>query len=177
MTQESIQMASGIESDDFKRSGDYAVYDAATVAGTQLAKGFAFLATAAEQAGRYVEVTLTDDGDELELEKWTGSTGRYATPESAAVRHIYIDPEVLDELGGEETDDGYQPPESLGIEVAPSDEDAFEESQETPEDAEDDAESLLAGVGDDDSVEVEEEEDSDEEAADELLAEAEEAAE
>lgn len=176
MSETSIQMASGIESDEFKTSGDYCVYDAATVAGDQAAKGFAFLAGAAEQAGRHVEVTVSDDGDELELEKVTSRTARYATP-GPAVRHIYIDHDVLAELGGEETDEGFDAPESLGISVAPSTEEAFEESREVEEEAEDEAANLLEGVGGDDDVEVEEDEDDDEAAAEELLAEAEEAAE
>jgi len=176
MTETSIQMASGIESDDYKRSGDYAVYDAAQVAGSKAAKGFAFLASAAEQAGRYVEVTLDSDGDDVELEKVTSATGRYATP-GAAVRHIYISHDVLEELGGEPGDEEFDAPDTLGLSVAPSDEEAFEESRETPEEATDEAEGLLAGAQDEDAVEVEEDETSDEEEAEALLDEAEAAAE
>lgn len=171
MSETNIVMERGNE------SGDYTVYDAATVAGVQAAKGFAFLTSAAKQAGDFIEVTLTEDGDDLVLEKVTSATGRYST-EGAAVRHIYIDHSVLDELGGEDGDEEYDAPESLGISVAPSTEDAFEESQEVSEDATEEAESLLAGVGDDDSVEVEEADESDDEAeAEALLAEAGEAAE
>lgn len=170
MSETNIVMERGSE------SGDYTVYDAATVAGVQAAKGFAFLTSAAEQAGDFIEVTLTEDGDDLSLEKITSATGRYST-EGAAVRHIYIDHSVLDELGGEDGDDEYDAPESLGISIAPSTEEAFEDSQETPEDAEEEAESLLAGVGDDDGVEVEEDDSTDEEEAEALLAEVEEAAE
>lgn len=176
MSETSIQMASGIESDNPKTSGDYTVYDAATVAGDQAAKGFAFLTSAAEQAGRYVEVTISADGDDLELEKVTSATGRYAT-EGPAVRHIYVDHDVLAELGGEATDDGFDAPETLGISVAPSTEEAFEESREVEEEAEEEADSLLEGVGGDDDVEVEEDEGDDEADAEALLAEAEEAAE
>lgn len=167
MSETTIEMESGDE------SGDYTVYDAATVAGTQLAKGFAFLSSAAAQAGDYITVTLSEDGDEIELEKVTSATGRYSTP-GAAVRHIYIDHSVLDDLGGSDGSDEYDAPESLGISITPSTEEAFEESQETPEDAEDEAASLLSGIGDEDSVEVEE---PDEEAeAEALLEEVEEAA-
>lgn len=176
MTNESIQMASGIESDSAKTSGDYTVYDAAQVAGNKAAKGFAFLTSAASQAGRYVEVTLDSDGDDLELEKVTSATGRYATP-GAAVRHIYVSHDVLAELGGEATDDGFDAPETLGLTVSPSTEEDFEESRQTPEDATEEAEGLLAGAQSDDAVEVEEADDnSDEEEAEALLAEAEEAA-
>lgn len=166
---ENIVMERGSE------SGDYSVYDAATVAGTQAAKGFAFLQSAAEKAGDFIEVELTEEGGDLQLEKVTSATGRYST-EGAAVRHIYVDHSVLNELGGEPGDDEYNAPESLGISISPSTEEAFEESQETPEDATEEAEGLLAGVGDDDAVDVEEGDDTtDEEEAEELLAEAEEA--
>lgn len=168
---ENIIMARGDE------SGDYTVYDAADVAGSQAAKGFALLSSAAEQAGDFIEVTLDGDGDDVEREKTTSRTARYAT-EGAAVRHIYIDHDVLAELGGEaddEAENGFDAPDSLGLSVAPSTEDAFEETQEVSEEVEEEAEALLDGVGDDDAVEVEDET-TDEEEAEALLEEAEEAA-
>jgi len=171
MPEQSIEMASGIESNDYKRSGDYAVFDAAQVAGSKSAKGFAFLASAAEQAGRFITVTLDSEGSDVELEKVTSATGRYST-QGAAVRHIYISHDTLEEIGGTSTQNGFDAPESLGLSVSASDEETFEESQETPEEATDEAENLLSDAGSENSVEV----DSSEESAEELLDEAEAAA-
>ena len=173
MSEQSIEMASGVESNDYKRSGDYAVFDAAQVAGSKSAKGFAFLASAAEQAGRFITVTLDSDGEDIELEKVTSATGRYST-QGAAVRHIYISHDTLEELGGSSASGGFNAPETLGLSVSPSDEESFEESQETPEEATDEAENLLAGASNENSVEVEE--DSTEESAEDILDEAEAAA-
>lgn len=171
---ETIQMRSG--KDEEKTSGDYTVFDAATVGGEQPAKGFAFLTSAASQVGRFIEVSVSE-GDDLVLEKTTSATGRYST-EGPAVRHIYLSHALLSEFGGEATDEGFDAPESLGISISPSDADSFEESKQMPEDAEAEAEGLLSGVGDSDAVEVsedEEEDDADAE-AEALLAEAEDAA-
>ena len=169
MSETSIEMASGVESNDYKRSGDYAVFDAAQVAGSKSAKGFALLASAAEQAGRFITVTLDSSGDDIELEKVTSATGRYST-QGAAVRHIYISHDTLEELGGSSSSDGFNAPETLGLSVSPSDEESFEESQETPEEATDEAENLLAGASNENSVEVEESEESAEDILDEAEA-------
>lgn len=158
-------------------SGDYTIFDAATVAGMQAIKGFAFLTAAAEKLGDYAAVQLSDDGDDLELEKVTSATGRYST-NGPAVRHIYIDQEVLESLGGEgERGEDFEAPETLGISISPASEEDFEESQETPEEATEEAESLLDGM-DDDAVEVQDDEsdESDETDADDLLEDLDEAA-
>lgn len=169
-----FQMRSSDKNGDVKTSGEYTVYDGPTVAGHQAVKGFAFLTSAAQKAGQYIEIELSE-GDDLQLEKTTSATGRYST-ESAAVRHIYISHQTLEEFGGDGSGEEFVAPESLGISISASDEEAYEESKQTPEDAEEEADGLLSGLGgSEDEVEVEEETDEEAE-ADALLGEVEDAA-
>lgn len=157
-----------IEMRQVSESGDYTVYDGPTVAGVQALKGLAVIDSAAEKLGDYMTVELSDEAEvTLVPEKFTGATGRYAT-EGGAIRHAYFHPSVLEPFGFEQTEgeDGEQEvtlPESIGITLSPSSEDAYEASvEEAQADAEDEAEGLVSGDSeadsDEETVEISDEE-------------------
>ena len=158
-----------------KTTENYAVYEAAEVAGSQSLTGmYVSLAAFGEEPEAFIEVVIGDEGPvSLVKNKDTKSFGVYES-ESGAISGMYVSHEVL---GSEETEDGFEAPEARAISISPATEEDFEESQES-EELQEEAESLLSDTGTD-AVEAEEaeEEETDEEAeAEALLAEAEDAA-
>lgn len=143
-------------------SGNYTVYDSTKVAGSPPVKGFALISSVAEKVGDFLELSLSEEGaTELGLEKVTSRTGRYST-EGGAVRHIYFAHDVLDSFGGSMPDGEdavYEAPEAIGISLSASTEDAFEEAQESTDNAAEDEAAALLG----DSAASEEESESEEE--------------
>lgn len=126
----------------------------------------------------FLNFAFSEDGMvDAELQKETKNYAVYGS--ETAIDTLYISRERLGLADDEDA------PETIGVTVTPSDEDAFgdaadewAERVETLREAEADAEdeNLLAGAQDEDAVEVESD-DVDEDEAETLLAEAEEAAE
>ncbi len=110
----------------------------------------------ADELGEFANLTISDEAEvTAERQKETANYAVYETA-GGAVTGLYISHDVFD---------GDESPESIGLEFAESDEEAFEEAQaEREEEAEDEAEGLLADSDDtDDSDDEEEVEISDEE--------------
>lgn len=115
----------------------------------------------AEQLGEFAAVTISDEGSEdatAEKKKDTTNYGVYELP--PAITGMYVSHDVLD---SEETEEGdLEAPESVVLQLAPSDEETFENSLP---DAEEQADALVEG----DSEDEEEEEASAEEQAEALV--------
>jgi hypothetical protein len=156
-----------------EESGDYRVYAAATVGGSQPVKG---LAIHRDVTGRldpndYVEVTFSGDGAiPLEPDKATSATVRFASANDPSVRHVYVSPSFLQEFetfsfDGSDTDLDDVPDLALDG-IAPSSEEEYEQDKEERGSAEEAADALLGSQSDgsdsDESDESEEAEVSDE---------------
>lgn len=163
---ETIQMRTTQE-----QSGNYRVFAGPTINGLQRAKGLAVIQSAVERLGDpdFIEAEFSEEAEvELVPDKWTGATGRYET-EGPAIRHVYLDPELLSELfDWEAPNEGEDPelPESVGITIRASSEEQYEESKQeaqeaVEEDAEVEVEGLVAG-----DAETQESEDAESESDD-----------
>lgn len=106
----------------------------------------------ADQLGEYAEVTVAEAGEEevsANLSKTTTNYGVYETP-GGHVTGLYVTRDVLDDMAGDEE----EAPESISLVFSPSDEDAFESAREAiQEEAENEAEGLIAGDSDDEEEE------------------------
>lgn len=139
---------------------NYEVYESAdgdTIVGMYVESGIA------ETLGEFASVTISDadDADEsatADKNKDTSNYGVYELP--PAITGMYVSHDALE---SEETDDGFEAPDSIGLSLAPSDEETFEASLP---DLDDQSDALISG---DDSDE-EESEPSAEEQAEALVA-------
>lgn len=152
-----------------EQSGNYAVFAAATVGGFQPMKGFAIhhdITGRLPDGTEYVNVALESEGKlDLQPVKATTATVQYASEGSAAVRHVYLDPEFLAEFGevdfkGKETDLSALPTVSIAN-IEASSEEEYEQAKEEANSAEEEADALF-GEDSDDSEDA----DSDESEAD-----------
>jgi len=142
---------------------NYAVYESAdgdTIVGMYVE------ASIAETLGEFAAVTIQDASDTsedatAEKKKDTSNYGVYELP--PAVTGMYVAHDALD---SEETEDGFEAPESIGLALAPSDEETFEASLP---DLDDQTDALVSGESDD-SDEEEDEEPTAEEQAEALVA-------
>lgn len=142
---------------------NYAVYESAdedSIVGMYIENGIS------ESLGEFAAVTIQDASDTeenatSEKKKDTSNYGVYELP--PAVTGMYVSHDALD---SDETEDGFEAPESIGLAIAPSDEESFEASLP---DLDDQSDALVSGESDDDSDE-EESEPSAEEQADALVA-------
>ena len=168
---------------------NYEVYESAdgdTIVGMYVESGIA------ETLGEFASVTISDadDADEsatADKNKDTSNYGVYELP--PAITGMYVSHDALE---SEETDDGFEAPDSIGLALAPSDEETFEASlpdlddqsdalisgddsdeEESEPSAEEQAEALVAGTSDAgseaDSSESDDSEDSDVEIADDEI--------
>jgi hypothetical protein len=164
---ETIQMRTTDE-----ESGDYRVFDAATVGGEQPVKGLALHhdITGRLDEAEYVELTFDNSGAvELAVESATSATIKLATDSGPAVRHVYVSPEFFGNFGdvsfdGKDTDLDALP--SLAIDgVAPSSEEEYEAEKEeraNSEERTDADEAADALFGETDDSDESEDSDSDE---------------
>lgn len=140
---------------------NYAVYESAdedTIVGMYVENGIA------ETLGEFAAVTIQDASDTsedatAEKKKDTSNYGVYELP--PAVTGMYVSHDALD---SEETEDGFEAPESIGLALAPSDEETFEASLP---DLDDQTDALVEGDSDDSD---EEDEPSADEQAEALVA-------
>jgi len=162
---ETIQMRTTDE-----ESGDYRVFDAATVGGEQPVKGLALHhdITGRLDEAEYVEITF-DEGGAVELapQKATSATIQFATDDGPAVRHVYVSPDFLENFGGvsfDGSDTNLDALPSLAIDgIVPSSEEEYEADKEERADAEEAADALFGEADDSDEAEAD---DSDEAEAD-----------
>lgn len=111
----------------------------------------------ASELGTFATLTISD-GDDATLDGVSGGgDGNYAIYETpgGAITGLYISHDVLSDVhGNDATPDNA--PESVGLSVAPSDEDSFEEAVEEQEEVPDgEVDSLLDSDDSDDSDEEE----------------------
>lgn len=162
---ETIQMRTTQE-----KSGNYRVFAGPTIDSTTLVQGLAVIQSAVERLGNpeYVEVEFEAEPSEGDTpivpDKWTGATARYKT-EGPAIRHVYLDPKLLEEFGFEEPDGDMDSqsasealPESIGVTLRPSSADAYEQAKEAVKEeiannAAEEVSGLVAGIGDNNSDE------------------------
>lgn len=145
-----------------KETENYAVYESAdgsAIVGMYVSEG------AAESVGEFGAVTISDESEvTATLDKTTKNYGVYST-EGGAVSGMYVSHDLLAEVGGESTEEGFDAPESIGLTIAPSDEGDFEEAQGVDEEEED---ALVSGdSSDSDESESTDEEDEEVEISDE----------
>lgn len=137
-----------------KETENYAVYESAdgsSIVGMYVSDG------AAEDIGEFGALTISDEAQvNATLDKTTTNYGVYST-EGGAISGMYVGHALLEQVGGESTEDGFDAPDSIGLTIAPSDEDAFEEAQGVDEEEE---EALVSGSDESDESESE---DADEE--------------
>ena len=140
---------------------NYEVYESAdgdTIVGMYVESGIA------ETLGEFASVTISDadDADEsatADKNKDTSNYGVYELP--PAITGMYVSHDALE---SEEGDDGFEAPDSIGLSLAPSDEETFEASLP---DLDDQSDALISGGDDSDE---EESEPSAEEQAEALVA-------
>lgn len=139
-------------------------YESPDTGGTQAVCAFYLANQVAEQFAEHIELEVSEEGDvEATFDKVTGKNddGNYAVYSTAggAITSLYLSHDLWSSVTGEDPDPE-NAPESVGVVIRASDEDAFEDAEGVDEE---EVEALVGGESDGDESDEEEVEISDEE--------------
>jgi hypothetical protein len=144
-----------------KTTTNYGVYDAPDGDEQQQIVGMYISDGITEQLGEFISVTIDTDGEPVPatLDRVTSGYGVFST-DAEAIESVYVSHALLSELV-----DGYndeESVESIGVSLAESDEEAFEDALDAvtvdEDETEQEAEALLAGGAGESETESDEEE-------------------